>query len=163
MQELKSRSNTAKKQESKPRTATPNAAKKPDSSPGTAKDSVIPKTESNLTSTATADTEKDVKLNQPEGLEKRLVESKELKVCQNVEYDRAVSYLKEFVKALENKSIFVSNNTNFVSLNPADELSLEIKAKKKKNKQKFELSASWYNISPDENTQEVEISSKKPE
>ena len=72
MQEFKSRSNTAKKSESKSRTVTPNPAKVPDSNPGTAKDSVIPKTESNHRSTPTADKKKDVKLNQPEGLKKNL-------------------------------------------------------------------------------------------
>ena len=57
--------------------------------------------------------------------------------------DKVLSYLEELTASVRAGSIKVEKGVEQVVLQPADVVTLEVKAKSKKNKQSFRLELSW--------------------
>lgn len=57
--------------------------------------------------------------------------------------DKVLSYLEELTASIRAGSIKVEKGVEQVMLQPADVVTLEVKAKAKKNKQSFRLELSW--------------------
>ena len=57
--------------------------------------------------------------------------------------DKVLSYLEELTASVRAGSIKVEKGIEQVVLQPADVVTLEVKAKSKKNKQSFRLELSW--------------------
>ena len=57
--------------------------------------------------------------------------------------DKVLTYLEELAASVRAGSIRVDSGGEAVVLQPADTVTLEVKAKTKKNKQSFRLELSW--------------------
>lgn len=57
--------------------------------------------------------------------------------------DKVLTYLEELTASIRAGSIRVEKGTEQVVLQPADVVTLEVKAKAKKHKQSFRLELSW--------------------
>ena len=72
--------------------------------------------------------------------------------------------LEELAASLRAGKICIESDGEFVSLNPAEVLDLELKAGQKKNKNKLSLVLYWREIFPSEQVETVfKISSQEPE
>ena len=89
---------------------------------------------------------------------------KELKVKTKGGLEEAISYLKALTSSLKEKKLVIQKESSFITLSPKDEVSLEIEAEQKREKENLSIKLSWKNEdvilqSPEAN---LIISSKEP-
>jgi amphi-Trp domain-containing protein len=82
-----------------------------------------------------------------------------------VSIDDAIAYLKSLQAALKKGTVYVQNGTEVVQLAPAGEVSMEVEARSKKEKQSIKFSLRWEKTAePEEHALEAfAISDKEPE
>ncbi len=83
----------------------------------------------------------------------------ELKQIQKI--SEAVTYLEGLLKGLKAGRIVVQHGDNFVSLVPAEQVQIDVSAKKKKDKEKFSLVLSWHAATAD-GVGPIKITTKEP-
>lgn len=76
---------------------------------------------------------------------------------------QAIAYLEDLARTLRNGTVVIQNNGDFVTLNPAENLGLEIEARRKDNKQSLGLKFAWRTDAPVVETAALTISSVEPE
>ena len=88
----------------------------------------------------------------------------EIQVKKSLEIEAAALVLEELAASLRAGKICIESHGEFVSLNPAEVLDLELKAGQKKNKNKLSLVLYWREIVPSEQVETFfKISSQEPE
>jgi len=83
----------------------------------------------------------------------------ELKQIQKI--SEVVTYLEGLLKGFQAGKIVVQQGDSFVSLMPAEQVEIEVSAKKKKDKEKFCLELSWHGANALCN-EPVKITTKEP-
>ena len=81
---------------------------------------------------------------------------------QTMATDDAIRYLEELVQAYKDGKIVVQQGDKAVSIEPGEDVAIEVEAKQKEGKSKFSLELSWRAPQPGEGD-EVQISSEEPE
>lgn len=88
---------------------------------------------------------------------------KEVGLKRSMELQEAVSCIKDLAAGLEKGEVYVRQGSEFLALTPSERVFLEVKAKRKKDKEKFSLSIGWYNEELISEGEDIAISSDKPE
>lgn len=81
----------------------------------------------------------------------------ELKQIQKI--SEVITYLEGLLKGFKAGKIVVQQGESFVSMVPAEQVEVEVAAKKKKNKEKFSIELSWHSAVCSE---PVTITTKEP-
>lgn len=71
------------------------------------------------------------------------MEKQKLDVTMTLPYMEAVAYLEDMLESLKSGKVVVQKGTEFVSMIPGDQVTMELGAKSKKGKQKFSFEMSW--------------------
>jgi amphi-Trp domain-containing protein len=77
--------------------------------------------------------------------------------------DEVIAYLESLVSSFKEGKVVVQQGEQFVSMNPPEQVSVEVEAKQKEGKEKFSLELSWRNVEQPAESEKVKISSKEPE
>lgn len=77
--------------------------------------------------------------------------------------DEVIAYLESLVSSFKEGKVVVQQGEQFVSMNPPEQVSVEVEAKQKEGKEKFSLELSWKNVEQPAENEKVKISSKEPE
>ena len=80
-----------------------------------------------------------------------------------IEQGAAVEYLRELLSGLESGRLYVQSGDQFVELETADFVDLEIEAARKKDKSKLKLELSWSKEEVVETESSLKISTERPE
>lgn len=72
------------------------------------------------------------------------METNKVELKQNQKIQEVVAYLEGLLNGFKNGKIVIEQGDSFVCLEPADQVAVEVSAKKKKDKEKFSLELSWY-------------------
>ena len=93
------------------------------------------------------------------------MEKNEIKVKTAMDMNTAKAVLDDLAKSFKEGTICIESGSEFVTLKPSDQISLEIKAAQKKGKEKLSVELSWRQAAvSDEVGEEVfKISGKAPE
>jgi amphi-Trp domain-containing protein len=81
---------------------------------------------------------------------------------QSVESKEAVKLLGDLVKSLEAGKIVVEQGKEFITMDPAGNVDVEVEAKHKKNKAELSIELSWRIADAVEEVDPLKISSKEP-
>lgn len=82
---------------------------------------------------------------------------------QAMESQDAVKILEDLVKSLKAGKIVVEQGEEFISMDPAGKVDVEIEAKQKKDKGELSIELSWKLAQAEEAKDPLKISSKEPE
>lgn len=88
---------------------------------------------------------------------------KEVGIKRSMELDAAVRYLQDLTECLKKGEVYVQQGNEFLALRPKDTIFLEVKAKTKKDREKFTFSMGWYNESLVAEGEDIKITSDRPE
>jgi amphi-Trp domain-containing protein len=68
---------------------------------------------------------------------------KELGLKQTMPLEQAASYLASFAESLRSGKVLIEQEDQSIEMNPGSEALVEVKAKQKKDRQKFSLTVTW--------------------
>jgi len=88
---------------------------------------------------------------------------KEIGFKGQIEKSKAVAYLEKVLEGLKAGTWYVQHGDEYVTLQPANTVYLEVSAAQKKGKEKFMLEMSWYKDMPEEMETDLTITTTKPE
>lgn len=88
---------------------------------------------------------------------------KEVSISGKMEKARVIEHLDKLVRSLRDGSVYVQQGSDYVGLNPAEFVDFELDASSRKNKETLELKLSWRKVESIDETEDVTISSEKPE
>jgi len=91
------------------------------------------------------------------------VSKKETSFKGRVEQTMAIAYLTELIAGMESGRVYVQNGNEYVELESADMVDMEIEATQKKGKSKFKLELSWSKEEATDVESSLKISTEKPE
>lgn len=88
--------------------------------------------------------------------------AKELTFKSSMQIDKVIDYIESILESLQNRTLCIQKGDEYITLTPADSLSLEVEAESKSDKEKIAIKLSW---SKTEAVKEHEliISSEHPE
>ncbi len=88
----------------------------------------------------------------------------EVKIKRKMTAEAMVGILSDFVESFRQGTVCVQNGEEFVTLTPAGQIEMSMKAAEKKGKQKLEIEMSWEEVIPEaEGTGDFKITPEEPE
>ena len=85
-----------------------------------------------------------------------------IELKRTVDINEVISYLEALVDSFKKGRIVVAQGGKSLEFNPPGVLTLEIEAKQKKEKGKFAFELSWKTPEPEQDPQDIRISSVPP-
>lgn len=97
--------------------------------------------------------------------EKTMSEKNEVKIKTCLDLKTVVNYLESITMSLKGGSVAITKDDESIVLNPSKEITFELEASEKKDKEKLYLEISWLKkeLIKEEKKVKLEISSKLPE
>jgi amphi-Trp domain-containing protein len=87
----------------------------------------------------------------------------EIGVKRTMDLNETIKYLQELTTSLKKGEVYVQQGNEYLILKPKEKVFLEVKAKVKRDKEKFAFSIGWYNEEHVTEGDDIKITSKKPE
>jgi amphi-Trp domain-containing protein len=87
----------------------------------------------------------------------------EIGVKRTMGLNETIKYLQELTASLKKGEVYVQQGNEYLTLKPREKVFLEVKAKIKRDKEKFTFSIGWYNEAHVTEGDDIKITSKKPE
>lgn len=90
---------------------------------------------------------------------------KELKVKMIGELNDVIAQMEAIISSLKEGKVVIQKNNSFISLSPQEQVTLEIEAEQKKDKEELSIELSWRSadIITNDNSAGLTISSHEPE
>jgi amphi-Trp domain-containing protein len=88
----------------------------------------------------------------------------EVKIKRKMTAEAMVGILSDFVESFRQGTVCIQNGEEFVTLTPAGQIEMSMKAAEKKGKQKLEIEMSWEEVIPEEaEKRDFKITPEEPE
>ncbi len=91
------------------------------------------------------------------------METKEIGIKKAMQISQAAGYLKDLAAGIEKGELYIQQGKEYLAMKPKSEVFVEVKAKRKKDKERFTVSLRWYNDELISEGGDIKITPEKPE
>lgn len=91
------------------------------------------------------------------------MKAKEIGIKKTMQIGQVAGYLRDLAAGIEKGEMYIQQGKEYLAMKPKAEVFVEVKAKRKKDKEKVDLSLKWYNKELISEGEDIRIAAEKPE